>query len=414
MESTERARSALQLIAEGVTELAGFDVAAISVVRHGILHVAAVAGNDSAREELVGLRTPVAALLAELEHAEDWGLLKFVPYEREAGNLDGYSWFPDIDVSDEPEAWHPHDLLCALLYDDGGALRGVLSIDVPRNGRRPGPDQQRILQLYARQAARAVITALERNDYAHGLAQERAVAEYRAQLMDVLSHEVQNPLTVILQNAELLLTEDHHDELTVRGLEAIQRGARRIEHMGRDLLVLARVGRPDRPLEDVIDLVDLSRGVVELMELEAVRRGVEVEVETDQPELLVLGDVQDLDAVVSNLVTNAVKYSEAGGRVRVRLRRCEATADGAEAVIEVEDEGVGIGEQDRLRVFEEFFRSPDPRVRERPGTGLGLAIADRAVARHGGRIEVASTPGGPTRFMVALPLLTPYSDSSAD
>jgi signal transduction histidine kinase len=404
MEPIQRDQSVLQLIAEGVTELAGFEIAAISVVRDGVLHYVAVAGDERARSELADLRTPVDALMAELEHAEEWGLLRFVPHEREAGHLDDYSWIPDLDISDVPGAWHPHDMLCALLYDDGGTLRGLLSIDVPSNGLRPGPEQQRILQLYASQAARAVITALERSDYAEGLERERAVAEYRAQLMSVLSHEVQNPLTVILQNAELLLTEGDHDELTVHGLEAIQRGARRIEAMGRDLLVLARVGKPDRPLDDVVDLVRLARGVVELLGTEADIRRIGVEVESRVDQLNVTGDVRDLDALLTNLVANAIKYSEPDDRVRVRLDHIEA--DGrSEARIEVADQGVGIRETDRARVFEEFYRSPDPRVRLRPGTGLGLAIAERAAARHGGRIEVESSPRRGTRFVVTLPLL---------
>ena len=404
MEPTQRDQSALQLIAEGVTELAGFEIAAISVVRDGVLHYVAVAGDERARTELAQLRTPVDALLAELEHAEEWGLLRFVPYEREAGHLDDYSWIPDLEVVDAPDAWHPHDMLCALLYDDGGTLRGLLSIDVPRNGLRPGPDQQRILQLYASQAARAVITALERSDYAEGLERERAVAEYRAQLMSVLSHEVQNPLTVILQNAELLLTEGQHDDLTVHGLEAIQRGARRIEAMGRDLLVLARVGKPDRPLDDVVDLVRLARGVVELLGTEADNRRIGVDVEAAVEQLNVTGDVRDLDALLTNLVANAIKYSEPDDRVRVRLGLVEVEGRPT-ARVEVVDQGVGIREEDRARVFEEFFRSPDPRVRLRPGTGLGLAIADRAAARHGGRIDVESTPRTGTRFVVTLPLM---------
>ena len=239
MQPSESDRAALQFIAEGVTELAGFGVAAIGVVRDGMLHTVAVAGDDEASEELRDIQTPVEALLAELENAEDWGAFKFVPHEREGSHLTAYKWIPDLEVADAPDAWHPHDLLCSLLTDADGELRGVLSIDVPHDGKRPGPEQRRILELYARQAERAVITALERGEIARDLAQERAVAEYRSQLVDVLSHEVQNPLTVILHNAELLLEEGHHDDLTVRGLEAIQRGAERIQVMGADLLVLA-------------------------------------------------------------------------------------------------------------------------------------------------------------------------------
>ena len=202
--------------------------------------------------------------------------MKFVPQEREGTHLAEYKWIPDLDVADAPDAWHPHDLLCALLTDEDGELRGVLSIDVPQDGRRPGPEQRRILELYARQAERAVITALERGEIARDLAQERAVAEYRAQLVDVLSHEVQNPLTVILHNAELMLAEDHHDDLTMRGLEAIERGARRIQLMGADLLVLARVGNPVRPLAETVDLVAVARDACEMLAAEAQQRSVAV------------------------------------------------------------------------------------------------------------------------------------------
>ena len=173
--------------------------------------------------------------------------------------------------------------------------------------------------------------------------------------------------------------------------------------MGRDLLVLARVGKPDRPLDDVVDLVRLARGVVELLGTEADNRRIGVDVEAHVDRLEVTGDVRDLDALLTNLVANAIKYSEPDDRVRVRLDHVEA--DGrSDARIEVVDQGVGIREADRARVFEEFFRSPDPRVRLRPGTGLGLAIAERAAVRHGGRIEVESSPRAGTRFVVTLPL----------
>jgi len=404
MQPSESDRAALQFIAEGVTELAGFGVAAIGVVRDGMLHTVAVAGDDEASEELRDIQTPVEALLAELENAEDWGAFKFVPHEREGSHLTAYQWIPDLDVADAPDAWHPHDLLCALLTDTDGELRGVLSIDVPHDGRRPGPEQRRILELYARQAERAVITALERGEIARDLAQERAVAAYRSQLVEVLSHEVQNPLTAILHHAELLLEEGPHDDLTVRGLEAIQRGAERIQVMGADLLVLARVGNPVRPLAHTVDLVAVARDACELMAAEARQRSVVVRLVAEAESLPVLGDPQDLDAVVGNLVSNAIKYSERGGHVRVLVRRRTGPQD-AQAELVVEDEGVGIAEDERGRVFEEFFRSADPRVRERAGTGLGLAIVERAVTRHGGRVDVESAADEGTRFRVLLPLV---------
>jgi len=155
----------LQLIAEGVTQLAGFGVAAISAVREdGKMEVMAVAGSDAAREQLQGRRTPVDRLTNELDKADDWGLLRFVPHERldESAGQD-WGWVPDIEPIDAAEdAWHPLDLLVAPLYDDDGDLRGSLAIDLPFDGRRPGQAQRAVLNQYAEQARRAVLVALER------------------------------------------------------------------------------------------------------------------------------------------------------------------------------------------------------------------------------------------------------------
>jgi signal transduction histidine kinase len=158
---------ALQLIAEGVTAIAGWGVAAISVVRDdGYMQVMAVAGSEDARYQLEGRRTPIRKLMGELEKADDWGLLKFVPHERLDLGEGEWGWVPDVQPIDGADAWHPMDLLVAPLRDQDGTLRGSLSIDLPEDGRRPGPEQRRVLETYAEQAARAVITALEREELA--------------------------------------------------------------------------------------------------------------------------------------------------------------------------------------------------------------------------------------------------------
>ena len=159
-------REALQLIAEGVTQLAGFGIASITVVRNGMLESVAVAGNEQAKAELDGTSTPVARVEAELEKADDWGLLRFVPHERlDPGLGDTWGWVPDIDpIDDAPDAWHPLDLLIAPLYDDEGELRGCLAMDLPVDGRRPGEAQRALLNKYAEQAGRAVVVALEREE----------------------------------------------------------------------------------------------------------------------------------------------------------------------------------------------------------------------------------------------------------
>jgi signal transduction histidine kinase len=157
-------RDALRLIAEAVREMAGFQVAAVSVVRGEDLHSVAIAGNEEARAALWDAVTPLRVVRDELAKAEDWGRFKFVPSER-AGAVDEWGWVPDYEPTDTPEAWHPRDLLIAPLHDDEDRLVGLLSIDLPTSGRRPGARQRALLERYAAQAERTVLVALERHDF---------------------------------------------------------------------------------------------------------------------------------------------------------------------------------------------------------------------------------------------------------
>jgi len=160
-------QEALSVIAEGITQLAGFDVAAVSVVRDSQqMQVMAVAGSDEARDILLGTFTPITRLMEELEHAEDWGMFKFVPHESLDPDSESWGWVPDLEPIAVPDAWHPMDLLVAPLYGPNGELRGTLSIDCPTDGRRPDEAHRRILNRYAEQAARALYIAVERETFA--------------------------------------------------------------------------------------------------------------------------------------------------------------------------------------------------------------------------------------------------------
>jgi signal transduction histidine kinase len=158
---------ALQNIAEGVTELLGFEVAAISVARDDeTLEMVAVAGSPAAREQLLGRRTPIAEIERELVTAEEWGDLRFVPHERMSIEVEDLGWVSDLEPTDDPDAWHPLDLLLAPIRDEHQRFRGLLSVDLPHGGRRPDAAQREQLQRYARQTRRSVLTAVERAELA--------------------------------------------------------------------------------------------------------------------------------------------------------------------------------------------------------------------------------------------------------
>ena len=178
---------ALQNIAEGVTDLLGFEVAAISVARDDhTLETVAVAGSAEARVQLRGHRTPISDIERELATAEVWGELRFIPHERMDIDVESLGWVSDLEASDDPDAWHPLDLLLAPIRDGQERLRGLLSVDLPHDRRRPGAAQREHLQRYARQTRRSVLTAVERAELAERVrladAARRIVREVSSEL----------------------------------------------------------------------------------------------------------------------------------------------------------------------------------------------------------------------------------------
>lgn len=157
-------RASLRVLAEGAAVLAGFAQSAISVRRGDGLVVVATSGPELA--DLHGTWLPVEVLEKELAKADSWGDLRFVPHDRVGHEVLAYSHVPDIEPVEAPDGWHPLDLLAAPLYDDEGLLRGLLTVDAPTDGLRPGPHQREVLAKYAGVARSSVISALEREELA--------------------------------------------------------------------------------------------------------------------------------------------------------------------------------------------------------------------------------------------------------
>ncbi|GAA2622812.1 diguanylate cyclase CdgB [Streptomyces axinellae] len=162
----------LQTVADGVVEGLGFEIAAVNLVRaDGDLVVAAVAGSPAAEAMMAGRVGPRPAWERRLTMGEQWGALRFIPYT--AGWVldddEVPQWHTPSTVRDRPDAWHPMDRLFAPLYASDGELLGVLSVDKPRNGRRPGAWGCEALQMYASQAAIAISNARLRSNMQRAL-----------------------------------------------------------------------------------------------------------------------------------------------------------------------------------------------------------------------------------------------------
>jgi signal transduction histidine kinase len=179
----------------------------------------------------------------------------------------------------------------------------------------------------------------------------------------------------------------------------MNRGASRMQKVVDDLLVLARVSDPRHPLEPVpVDLHVVTREVVALVESTARAKGLTLRVDVERTGLVVAGDSSELDRLLGNLVSNAVKYTHSGGTVEVSVARRDD-----DVVLRVSDNGLGISEEDQAGLFRAFFRTTNPEALREPGTGLGLAIVATIVQRHRGRVEVSSRLGVGTTFTVTLP-----------
>ena len=183
-------------VVDGAADVVGFKVAAISlVVPSGDVEVVAVAGDDDARAELLGRRTPRANLEAEFAVAERWGSLRFVPAgELPDGSAEG--WVSSDWTAPAPagalDAWNPEDTLIAPFFDAVGELLGILSVDLPLSGCRPDMTQRAVLELFANQTGIAISAARQR----HALSERVRLAE-AVQTVARIAQEDLDPARVV-------------------------------------------------------------------------------------------------------------------------------------------------------------------------------------------------------------------------
>ncbi len=213
------------------------------------------------------------------------------------------------------------------------------------------------------------------------------------------SHELRTPLAVIHSHAELALSRPRSVEEYRETLTACLRASSRMAALVDGLLTLARAdaGRLETQFNSV-DLRSIVEEVVDHFGPQAATANVAIST-TLAEGVIVSGDVPLLSRIVGNLLSNAIRYTPAGGSVHVSL-----SIDRGEALLAVDDTGRGIPAEDQPRVFERFFRADKARSRTAGGNGLGLAICKSLVEVHHGHIAFTSTEDRGTRFEVRLPL----------
>lgn len=227
----------------------------------------------------------------------------------------------------------------------------------------------------------------------------------KAAFIRVFTHELRSPVSVIRSLLQTILS-GYAAEVNPQQQDIIERAIRRVDFLRKlidDLLDLAngRTPQVSSHISSPAVLEEVVENVVKRFELPAQEKGLVLEWQT-QPQgakSLVWASVESLDRILNNLVSNAVRYTREGGLIRVTL-----VQKANEAVIQVEDTGIGIPEDAIPHLFEEFFRAPNARTVEREGTGLGLSIVQETTNNLGGRVAVESKEGIGTCFTVHLPL----------
>jgi heavy metal sensor kinase len=216
------------------------------------------------------------------------------------------------------------------------------------------------------------------------------------------SHELRTPLAALSAEIELALERPRTLDEYQQTLRSVADDTARLNGLVRELLTLARVdaGQEILALESV-SLDDLGEGVIETLAPLAEQRGVALSCDTAE-QVEIVGDQTRLTQLFVNLVDNALKYTPAGGKVTLAIRR-----EGSSAIIDVRDTGRGIPDRDVPHVFERFYRVDTGRARSEGGTGLGLAICEWIARAHGGEITVRSAEGKGSTFTVRLPLEAP-------
>jgi len=314
-----------------------------------------------------------------------------------------------VNIEDTSQA----DLYNPLLREKG--IRSLLGVPLLVEGRVIGvihvgsftpqhftEDDTSLLQLAADRIALAIDNARLYEEERTARIEAEAANRAKDEFLTILSHELRTPLTPIIGWLHMMLRGVLPQTEYARGLSVIDRNSQALKRLINDLLDMSAILSGKMRIEETpVPLEAVVREAVETVRPQATERDIHLEVtfrDWENP-IVVKGDRTRLVQTFWNLLTNAVKFSPAGGMVHVLC-----AANPAEAVIEIEDKGEGIAPDFLPHVFERFRQADGSKTRTHGGLGLGLALVKSFVEAHGGTAEAASDgPGLGSRFTVRLP-----------
>lgn len=228
------------------------------------------------------------------------------------------------------------------------------------------------------------------------------IAQLKTDMIRLAAHDLRNPITTLMMHADMLrkMGADNLNDRQLRIVDVIRSTSARMADFVRDLLSLERIEEIRNDMDVPVDLTELVHQVmVEQVERAQTKEiNLHTDANMDEGHVFVNGTDFMLSLALTNLVTNAIKYTENEGDVHVRL-----VPDGQTVRVEVEDNGYGIPEADQSQLFEPFYRAPTPETTHITGTGLGLHLVRNIIERHRGEVFVKSVHGEGSTFGFTLP-----------
>ncbi|WP_374362961.1 phosphate regulon sensor histidine kinase PhoR [Pseudoduganella danionis] len=230
----------------------------------------------------------------------------------------------------------------------------------------------------------------------HDVTESERIEEMRRDFIANASHELRTPLTVIVGFLEIAASEGLDAATRSAHLKLMTEQGHRMQHLIEDMLTLSRLESVDYPLR--AERVDVKRLVEQVQrDAEALSAGRhDISIAIDGPD--VMGSYEELHSAFGNLASNAVRYTPAGGQIRLVWKASEVGAK-----FMVEDTGIGISTEHISRLTERFYRVDKSRSRETQGTGLGLAIVKHVLLRHSSTLQIKSEAGKGSTFIVCMP-----------
>jgi two-component system NtrC family sensor kinase len=221
----------------------------------------------------------------------------------------------------------------------------------------------------------------------------------KSDFVNTVSHDLRSPLTAILGYIELIERSGPTNELQKDFIHRVEASVQAITALINDLLDLGRIEAGFDARKEVVPFGTIIQFTLDGLRNHITDKKLSLEVSLPDTPSNVLGNPVRLRQMVTNLIGNAIKYTQVGGKVRLLLQ-CEA----GQLIFQVRDNGPGIPAADQPYIFDRFYRASNV-LHDIPGTGLGLAIVKSIVENHHGRIWVESIPSAGTSFTVVLPTL---------